>query len=381
MKKINKKLLILCAALLSVAFAGCKTEGGEEHIHNAEEEHIHIAETYWSGNEEFHWHEYRCCQYAYNEMTKDKAPHTWDGDYVLRDNASISKNESKSRTCLICSYEDIVVAEGTRLKSTATPLGNGFVKITGVHFNSDEYFNCNQVYYTEDYEIRDLIVCDHEVTRGEYKSLIGTDPSIANAYDKDGNKLTGDAVLNNPVNNVSWYDAIEYCNALSEKENLTPCYTINKETQDINNKNDNDSLKWTVICNFDANGYRLPTDAEAQWLALGGETSFIDVDNMLIDAYAWLHGNGTRDVKTKKENGYNLYDTIGNVEEWCWNWEHYQFEGVDFAFPEDQENQYGTCRLYFGRSFDYKAGRRLWERTCPYRKYNYIGFRVVRTAK
>lgn len=372
MKKINKKLLILCATLLSVAFAGCKTEGGEEHIH--------IAETYWSGNEEFHWHEYRCCKYAYNEMTKDKAPHTWDGDYVLRNNASISENESKSRTCLICSYEDIVVAEGTRIKSTATPLGNGFVKITGVHFNSDEYFNCNQVYYTEDYEIRDLIVCDHEVTRGEYKSLIGTDPSIANAYDKDGNKLTGDAVLNNPVNNVSWYDAIEYCNALSEKENLTPCYTINKETQDINNKGGVDSLKWTVICNFDANGYRLPTDAEAQWLALGGETDYISANGNLAGAtYAWLSGIGTRDVKTKKENGYNLYDTIGNVDEWCWNWEHYQFGGVDFAFPEDQENQYGTSRLYFGGSF-YHSYIRLGN-TYPHWKYNHIGFRVVRTDK
>lgn len=375
MKKINKKPLILCAALLSVAFAGCKTEGGEEHIH--------IAETDWTGDQEFHWHEYRCCKYAYNEMTKDKAPHTWDGDYVLRDNASISKNESKSRTCLICSYEDVVVVEGTRIKSTATPLGDGFVKITGVHFNSDEYFNCNEVYYTEDYEIRDLIVCDHEVTRGEYKSLIGTDPSIANAYDKDGNKLTGDAVLNNPVNYVSWYDAIEYCNALSEKENLTPCYTINKETQDINNESDYDSLKWTVICNFDANGYRLPTDAEAQWLALGGETMLESADNKgLTDAtYAWLHGNGTRDVKTKKENGYNLYDTIGNVDEWCWNWK--PFSGVDFAFPEDQENQYGTSRLYFGGSFDSysKASWLLWESRSPHNKYDHIGFRVVRTAK
>lgn len=68
-----------------------------------------------------------------------------------------------------------------------------------------------------------LLVSDHEVTRGEFLDVMGKDPSTAPAYDANGTELTGDAVLNNPVNYVNWYAAIAYCNKLSIKEGLTPC--------------------------------------------------------------------------------------------------------------------------------------------------------------
>ena len=72
---------------------------------------------------------------------------------------------------------------------------------------------------------------DHEVTRAEYKEVMGSLPNyLAKAHDKDGHELTGEAAGKNPVNRVSWYDALVYCNKRSIKESLTPCYKINGKT-------------------------------------------------------------------------------------------------------------------------------------------------------
>ncbi|MBR1638992.1 MAG: SUMF1/EgtB/PvdO family nonheme iron enzyme, partial [Treponema sp.] len=98
----------------------------------------------------------------------------------------------------------------------------GFAKVTGTTINGNETWTpSSSVFVSErSLTIPDLYVSDHEVTRGEFKEVMGEDPGIAAAYDKDGNELTGDAVLNNPVNNVNWYAAIAYCNKLSIKEGL-----------------------------------------------------------------------------------------------------------------------------------------------------------------
>ena len=99
----------------------------------------------------------------------------------------------------------------------------GFVEVKGTTITGNESWtpSSNVFVSGRSITIPDMYVCDHEVTRGEFKELMGTDPSLATAYDKDGNNLTGDDVLNNPVDSVNWYDAIAYCNRLSLKENLT----------------------------------------------------------------------------------------------------------------------------------------------------------------
>ena len=153
--------------------------------------------------------------------------------------------------------------------------------------------------------IPDLIVSDHEVTRGEYKNVMGSDPSIASAYDKDGNELEGDAVLNTPVNRVNWFNALVYCNKLSMQENLTPCYSIDGSTNPAawGEVPTSSNSTWNAAtCDFEANGYRLPTEAEWEWLARGGE-KYIYAGSDNVDDVAWYKSNtnntGTREVKTK----------------------------------------------------------------------------------
>ena len=110
----------------------------------------------------------------------------------------------------------------------------GFVKIPAASISGTEKWKPNSEVFVSGrkLEIASFYMSDHPVTRGEYKAVMGSDPSDISAYDKDGNELKGDDnVKNNPVNCVSWYDALVYCNTLSIKEGLTPCYAIGGKTK------------------------------------------------------------------------------------------------------------------------------------------------------
>jgi len=113
-----------------------------------------------------------------------------------------------------------------------------------------------------------------------------------------------------PVAGVDWYDAVKYCNWLSEKEGLTPCYDVKgRLTQ----------------CDFSADGYRLPTEAEWEYAARGGQKSqgYIYAGSDNVDDVGWYEGNSgkqTHPVGQKQPNELGLYDMSGNMWEWCWDW-------------------------------------------------------------
>jgi formylglycine-generating enzyme required for sulfatase activity len=216
----------------------------------------------------------------------------------------------------------------------------------------------------------------YEVTQREWTAVMGSNPSV----------FRGD---NLPVETVNWYDAVEYCNRLSEREGLTPAYTIDKDRDDYNNHSfEYDKLRWTVGWNRTANGYRLPTEAEWEYAARGGNGSpgnYIYAGSNNPDEVAWYDGNSpasTQEVGKKKPNGLGLYDMTGNVYEWCWDWYYEEYYSTS---PRNDPigPPWGDSRVARGGSWDLPDSYQVLRttlRSCGAQNDGVYdqGFRVVR---
>ena len=200
-----------------------------------------------------------------------------------------------------------------------------------------------------------------EVTQHIYKRVMGENPSRHKGPDY-------------PVENVSWGNAIYFCNKLSIREGLEPVYLV-KETTDV--------TKWgyiphkgasidNVTQNTSANGYRLPTEEE--WICAwkGGEGftySYSGSNN--INEVGWGRensGNETHKVALKKPNGYGLYDMDGNVSEWIWDMAN------AYGYAEKSHYRRVICGISYesdlGDSFSFVSNQ-----------MKDLGFRIVCNAK
>ncbi|MEL7361318.1 MAG: formylglycine-generating enzyme family protein [Bacteroidota bacterium] len=221
---------------------------------------------------------------------------------------------------------------------------------------------------THEVEVAPFAIGAFEVTQAQFEAVMGYNPSFDPASER-------------PVEQVSWYDAVRFCNALSRLDGFTPAYAI-------------DPFEGYTL-DAEANGYRLPTEAEWEYAAKAGTTTDtyagdVGVDagaSAALDSIAWYlggnRGGRTQPVGQKQPNAFGLYDAIGNVFEWT--------DASFAAYPGgrlDANRPGGTQRAQLkvlrGGAMDtaplYSRASYRYRLHPSYTSYN-IGFRVARTTE
>ena len=347
MKKIKWLVPILIMSLL-FGMVACKhsTDAPEAPV-----PHHHTFATEWTSDETNHWHAATCG----HDVTDSKAEHSFVNE-----------------VCTICEYsripERFVLVEAGTFKMGSN---DGYSDNKPVH----------EVTITKPFYMG-----KYEVTQAEYEKYC--------SYGSDSPGSTNGNGDNYPAYYVSWYDALVYCNKRSIAENLTPCYSISDSTDPdkwgtVPTLSDS---KWNaVICNFEANGYRLPTEAEWEYAARAGDNT---VDSLTYSGtsnvdelgdYAWYSDNSnstTHEVGTKLPNAFGLYDMAGNLFECCWNWKTSSYDTEEERGSDPTGASDGSNRVVRGGSWgssDNCAVSSRYYCDPSYRRVSY-GFRVVRTA-
>lgn len=227
-------------------------------------------------------------------------------------------------------------------------------------------------------------IAETEITRKQFNDLMGFDPS----------NTTISATDTSPVQMVSWYEALVFCNKLSKLEGLSPVYSINSSTNpdDWGAIPTTDNPVWeSVQANWNVNGYRLPTRMEWLYAALAEQPYTISFSGSNginhISDYAWYAGNSSNKahpVKTKNANQYRLYDMTGNVAEWCWDIAKNNGHNVPGTVTDYRGEPSGFQVLIMGQSYGTTAGPHFGvsdtHQAERHTKLMDLGFRVAQTV-
>ena len=303
--------------------------------------------------------------------------HTF-GDWKTKKSPTEQTSGSKERVCGVCSYSEIKEIE-------KVPSGFVYIPEGSFQMGSEEGYDDNKPVHEVKIS-KGFFMGSCEVTQEEYEKYCSYGEGTSNSVWGDGDDY--------PAYCVSWYDALVYCNKRSLAEGLTPCYTINKSTdpEDWGSVPISSISSWNeVICKWDANGYRLPTEAEWEYAARAGDDttealiwSGTDKEEEL-EKYAWYSSNSENkihEVGMQAPNAYGLCDMSGNVSEWCWDWfgENYYSQAESVSDPKGAS--LGDYRVHRGGCWvedSYLCAVSIRNFGEHGRYVNY-GFRMVRTA-
>ena len=395
-------------------------EGSKIHVHTFAEE--------WTSDSSGHWHAATCG----HEVTEGKTAHTF-GDWTTTKEPTETEIGQMQSVCEVC---------GETVTKELQPAPEGFRFVQGGTVTGalpawlDESYNVNDGYKGVFIKGRTVTLSDfymgkYEVTQEEYASVmtgqkvtvgggeyaLEINPNYCTADSTSYTLFNGDVQEKRPVEGVTWYDAVWYCNALSEKEGLTPAYNIEvTKVYKARGKTGYYIYSANVTLNTKANGYRLPTEAEWEYAARGGDpikddwnyvfsgadtaagVYFESSKNAGLDSVGWyrynnitgttgdsdvtleVSGKGTHQVGKKAPNMLGLYDMSGNVGEWCYD----LYETVNTGEESDPTGATSeSVRVYRGGFWSDSAPLALVSsRTSIYQggRHDNIGFRVVRPA-